>query len=53
MSDMDTRARVEELEDAITEVSLLLCEDQSDNARAAMRIFGKVMDADARKRMGI
>ena len=46
-------ARVEELETAITEASLELCESQAPEARAAMEIFGKVMDEEAMKRVGI
>ena len=45
--------RVEKLEEAITDASLQLCESTAPEAVAAMRIFDKVMDAEARKRMGI
>lgn len=48
-----TPKRVEVLEEAITEASLVLCEQTTPEDVAAMRIFGKVMDAAAQKRMGI
>ena len=46
-------ARMDVLEDAITNASLLICESSAPECRAAMKIFGKVMDEAARKRMGI
>jgi hypothetical protein len=45
--------RVVELEEAITEASLMLCESKDPLASRVMKIFDKVMDAAARKRMGI
>lgn len=45
--------RIQQLEEAITEASLQLCESDASEAKAAMRIFGKVMDAEAMKRVGI
>jgi hypothetical protein len=49
----ELEARVCELEEAITEASLGLCESAAPEAKAAMTLFGKVMDAAAMKRMGI
>lgn len=46
-------ARIEQLEAAILEASLLICESRTAEAHALMRIFGNVMDEDARKRVGI
>ena len=46
-------ARMDVLEEAITNASLLICESSAPECRAAMKIFGKVMDEAARKRMGI
>jgi hypothetical protein len=45
--------RVEELEEAITEASLMLCESKDPLASRVMKIFDKVMNTAARKRMGI
>jgi len=47
------QARVELLEEAITNASLLICHHGSHECMAAMRVFGEVMDAAAMKRMGI
>ena len=36
------QARVEELEEAITNASILICHSQEPYAKAAMRVFGEV-----------
>lgn len=48
-----SKSRADILEEAIAEASLVLCESSSQEAKDAMAIFGKVMDAAAMKRLGL
>lgn len=53
MSTDEAARRIELLEEAILEASLIICELRTAEAHAIMRIFGRVMDDEAMKRAGI
>ena len=45
--------RRDQLEEAITNASILICESREPECKAEMRVFDEVMDAEARRRVGI